>query len=131
MKTNTTNTKPAYEPNLSERLHGLRRAVDEALTAKEHEDFLNEEAKFLNRQAKEEEDFLREEAKFLNRQTSWQEEELRQAELYKWKTFARAAYDSAIASGEAIKRKLESLRSEHREMITALEKEEDAEQIPF
>jgi hypothetical protein len=113
MKTNTTNVKPTDDPNLREILHGLRRAVDEALTAKEHEDF------------------LREEAKFLNRQTSWQEEELRQAELYKWKSFARAAYDSAIAGGEAIKRKLESLRSEHREMITALEKEEDAEQIPF
>jgi len=111
MKTNTTNVKPAYEPNLSERLHGLRRAVDEALTAKEHEDFLNEEAKFLNRQ------------------TSWQEEELRQVVLYNLKCFAWAAYQSAITNGEAINRKLERLRSEHREIITALEKEDD--EIPF
>jgi hypothetical protein len=107
----------------------LRRAVDEALTAKEHEDFLSEEAKFLNRQAKEHEDFLREEAKFLNRQTSWQEEELRQAELYNLKCFAWAAYQSAITNGEAINRKLERLRSEHREIITALEREDD--EIPF
>ncbi len=113
MKTNTTNTKPAYEPNLSERLHGLRKAVEDTLAAKEYEDSVASE---LN---------------YHYSKLAWREEEQHQQELLKWKSFARAAYGSATASGEAIKRKLETLRSEHREMITALEKEEDEEQIPF
>jgi hypothetical protein len=113
MKTNTTNTKPAYEPNLSERLHGLRKAVEDTLAAKEHEDSVASEMHY-----------------YYSRRAS-REEEQRQQELQKWKSFAMAAYESAIAHGAAINRSIEGLKSKHEEMIAVLEKEEDEEQIPF
>jgi hypothetical protein len=113
MKTNTTNTKPAYEPNLSERLHGLRKAVEDTLATKEYEDSVASEMNYHYSKL------------------AWREEEQHREELLAWKSFARVAYAAAIANHDAADHHLANLRTEFGDQVAILENEVDSDEIQF